>query len=412
MNGLGRNHDRELGIVVRLSTACVVGASIVLVGCSGAPSAPERVAASATGDASLPPATSTNVAAPDPRAAPPAVRPPGPLAGPPDPGPSSTDRGRAVTAGAVGPGSAIERRPWRYGDAEGLEIVTPRFRFFTTVTDERMLRPLPILMEQAQVQYTSALGPLPAPPGRLETYLFNRRSEWAQHTKDLLGSDAGPYLSIGRGGYTTEAQSVLFNLGREDTFTLAIHEGWHQYTQATFRESLPVWLEEGIACYMEGHRFRRSEEVPTFMPWRNLERFGELRSAVSGDRLIDLDRLLNGSPQSFLGEGRNPMLVYYAQVWALVMFLSEGEDGRYRDALHQVVLDAAEGRLRSRLAESNPGSGGHRRGVGGVRSRDILRTYFNTDLSQLQEQYSRFVQEIAASGNSTAVWRGRSPLTP
>lgn len=316
--------------------------------------------------------------------------------------PSGAPESRATSAL---PGSNSVRQPWRYGEADGVEITTEHFRFLTTVRDERVLSGLPVLMEGALRHYCTALGPLPWPQRRVDSYIFERRTEWADRTRELLGRNAGPYLSMGRGGYTTDAQTVLFNLGRTDTFTLSIHEGWHQYTQATFRDTLPVWLEEGIACYMEGHRFRRSDEGPVFMPWRNMERYGELRSAARAGQLFDLDRILNGSPQTFLNEGRRAMLVYYAQVWALTMFLAEGEGGCYRDALHTLVRDAAEGRFRDTLSEG----GGRRRGVSPF-GRSVIRAYFNTNVDEFTAQYERFIEQILSSSSGTAVWRGQSPL--
>ncbi|MFO0874618.1 MAG: hypothetical protein U0575_11695 [Phycisphaerales bacterium] len=304
----------------------------------------------------------------------------------------------------------VQREPWTFGDAPGFVLVTPNYRLNTTIVDEPMLRELPLLMEAALRHYASELVRLPMPTHPLRSSIFAKRSEWAAHTKRRMPRDADTYLAIGRGGYTTDGESALFDIGREDTFTIALHEGWHQFTQTVFKDRLPVWLEEGIACWMEGMRFRRESAAPTFMPWRNVERFGELREAARSGRLVPFAELLKSTPQEALGQGKGTLLTYYAQVWALVHFLNEGEGGRYRDALRQVVADAAAGRLVARLVNSNaiPSEVRHpwllARG-----GRWVAIEYLNADLDELGAQYDAFVRQIVASGNGQRVWRGESP---
>src|SRR6185503_10436721 len=92
-----------------------------------------------------------------------------------------------------------------------------------------------------------------------------------------------------------------------DTLAIAAHEGWHQYTQETFKHQLPIWLEEGIATYMEGYRSSRDAE-PEFLPWANFERRDALRDAVRSKKLIGMDELLTRSPQSFLSHSKDSLL--------------------------------------------------------------------------------------------------------
>ena len=81
---------------------------------------------------------------------------------------------------------------------------------------------------------------------------------------------------------------------------IAAHEGWHQYTQTTFQNPLPVWLEEGLACYMEGFGWNREGTgTPTFNAWKNPERFDALARAYRENRLQPLDSLFRYAPQDF-----------------------------------------------------------------------------------------------------------------
>lgn len=312
---------------------------------------------------------------------------------------------------AVPTEETILREPWTWGESSGVVLRSRHYEIHTTIRDESLLRELPLLMEGALVQYRNALVELPPPPRPMRSTIFDRRNEWAAYTRRKLPQEADLYLGIGRGGFTTGGESVLFNLGRSDTFIIAVHEGWHQYTQTTFKDRLPTWLEEGMACWMEGHRFHRQSR-PVFAPWRNMERYGALREAVREDRLVPLAGLLKGTPQEALGEGRSTLLGYYAQVWALVHFLHDGEEGRYREALRRLVRDAAHGEMIRTMMASESIPPEAKRPWALVRhGRWAAMAYFNRDLDELEAQYMAFVRHAVADGGGNRVWRGLSPIT-
>ena len=318
-------------------------------------------------------------------------------------GPRPAARGEAAPA-LLQPGpneiTAVEWRSekWRFGGTDGAVIITPHHRLYTTVTDRYLLERLPLFLERSLAHYGSALGPLPAPRGTLETFLFATRSEWESKTRQMLPNQAGDFLALGRGGFTTRGVSVLYDIGRRDTLAIAAHEGWHQYTQRTFENPLPVWLEEGLATYMEGYR-TYPDGIAKFSPWTNMERYQALRMGVRRNALIPLMDVLSQRPESFLKQGKYHLLVYYAQVWALVHFLAEGEDGRYRDALEQVLHEAATG-----------GSARFRRAASGRVGPTVIQEYFLQDLEAFEAQYDEFVESITRSGGRDQIMRGRSPL--
>ncbi|MBL9147301.1 MAG: DUF1570 domain-containing protein [Phycisphaerae bacterium] len=321
------------------------------------------------------------------------------------------------TLAAIAPTPAVSAEPWAWttdaGSVPGEQLSTSHYRLFVTLREGSLKTALPTFMETALVHYTSALGPLPEPPRPLKSFVFGKRDQWAEYTKMRLKDDAGTYLALGRGGYTLDGDSVLFDLGRWDTLTLAAHEGWHQYTQATFRHALPIWLEEGVATYMEGHRWNRGEERPTFAPWRNFERFGELREATQAGELISLDELIEGAPQRFLArDGRSKLLTYYAQVWALTHFLAEGENGRYRKALESVLHDAANGSLAGKISSSPHLPPGRPRSMTSRSGRALVLAYFNPDFAEFKKGYEDFVAVLTRRGAGDYVWRGESPMKP
>ena len=245
----------------------------------------------------------------------PAARP-APVAAP------GTSRGALPASLAVSP--VVSTREWRWTSVQGLEVETAHWTIRSSLRSATFTGSLPAFYEAALRNYRNGLVTLPEPPRQLEACVFGTREEWSRYTEHRLGSDAGPYLKMGRGGFTSGGEAVLYDIGPRDTLAIAAHEGWHAYTQRVFRHPLPVWLEEGLACYMEGVRGNSNGAPPTFMPWRNFERFGELRDVVARERFVSLAELVEGTPQDYLRDGRNTLLGYYAQTWALVHFLMEG----------------------------------------------------------------------------------------
>lgn len=304
----------------------------------------------------------------------------------------------------------ISRSAWTFEASTGQVIETPTYRVLTTVRPGLLLDRLPAFMEGAIAAYTREFGVLPMPREKLETYVMATRPQWARLTQSLMRERAELYLRIQRGGYAAEGRGVYFDIGLQDTLAIAGHEGWHQYTQTTFAERLPIWLEEGIAAYMEGYRWETMQNRAVFMGWANVERYDALRNAREQGRLMPLETLLVTEPGQMLdrtGSGSGDALTYYAQVWALVHWLREGDGGRYRAGLEQMLADGAAGRM-----------GGTVRGRAGaasmmdrrLRSMAAFQAYFGEDLSVASARYRMFVDQITRTGAKDQIVAGRSPV--
>ncbi|MFN9993949.1 MAG: hypothetical protein ACK54H_11435 [Phycisphaerales bacterium] len=304
----------------------------------------------------------------------------------------------------------VTTESWTFGDAQGVVLSSENYRIFTTSTRRTLLDRLPVFMESALRHYRSALGDLPEPRSELETYLLANRPQWTRMTQQLMGADADIYLNIQRGGFSSDGRAVLYEIGPYDTYSIAAHEGWHQYTQRSFKEPLPVWLEEGLACYMEGFRWSTSSgsPSPTFLPWANFERFDELRDAFVRDRMMPLTDIVRRTPQELMAQDPSLALTYYAQLWGLVHFLNEAENGAHREQLRILIADASKGRIAARLtAQFGPRAGGAftmRRPVP-----QLLESYFQTDAAAMDARYRAFVANITRTGAKQFIAAGKSP---
>lgn len=296
---------------------------------------------------------------------------------------------------------------WSFGGVEGKLIRTRHYRVFTTERDGAIRDRLPSFLELALDHYRSALGPLPAPSMRMDVFLMDNRSQWQSLTLRLLGRRGERYLQIGRGGFATGGQALLYDIGLFDTLAIAGHEGWHQYTQRTFRDPLPVYLEEGIAAYMEGHRW--AETTPVFLPWANVERFDQLRRAQAQGGLVTLGALVESAPLELLEHAGDGALNYYAQAWTLVHFLNEGAGGRHRDSLRRLLLDASQGNVRKVLA-ARMGAREAMEALASRRGRAVMEAYFGEDLGTMEREYRAFMEEVARPGSRGAIVEGRSPV--
>ncbi len=311
---------------------------------------------------------------------------------------------------AAAPSLIVGVEPWTYAGEPGVVIRTASHRLWTTETDPALLERLPVFLDRSLTRYIASFGPLPSPPVKLDTFLMRSREQWASLTKDLMGDQADVYLQIDRGGFAAGGRALLWSIGPRDTLAIAAHEGWHQYTQRAFRETLPIWLEEAMATHMEGFLSdpsRPSEIV--FSGWANLERFDRLQSAGAKRQLLSLEDLLTAAPQQLIRGADDRTLTYYAQVWALSHFLREGERGKYAGSLARLLSDAAYGRLDHTLKQ-RLGASAARSSMLSKLGPGVFMAYFNDNLDAASVEYDLFLEAITSAAARDAVMAGRSPL--
>ena len=303
-----------------------------------------------------------------------------------------------------------DRQPWTFKGDRGWAYYTPNSIIRTTSTDRKILERLPPFIELSILHYQSDITRLPRPAEPIETYFFDTRNEWETLTRSLMGELAGVYLSIERGGYSAKQIGVFYDIGPKDSFVICAHEGWHQYSHSTFKDPMPVWLDEGVACMMEGFRWDdQFPDHPRFMAWANTERFDQLRSAYNSETLMPIHSLLSLRPQDLMGSstGQPTALTYYAQVWALIHFLNEGQGGRYKASLDAILSDTALGNFRSKLDLPALRQFNTRR-TGPA----TLLTYLpeGTTLRMLDLEYQRFITKLVRVGSRNRIVMGQSPI--
>ncbi|MBL8875279.1 MAG: DUF1570 domain-containing protein [Phycisphaerae bacterium] len=304
----------------------------------------------------------------------------------------------------------LARDSWEFGSAKGEALTTKSFRIYSTANPGLTSR-LPAFLEASLIHNRTALGDLPAPVDRMETFVLANRSEWLRCVQMIWAEKAEPYLTIQRGAVTAGGKSVLYDIGPRDTLVLAAHEGWHQFAQSTFKEQLPTWLDEAIAVYMEGFRSEAGTDRFVFLPWANTERFDRLREAHAAGALMSLREVMSSSPTRQISASGNggDALTWYAQSWALIHWLNEGGTAAMHAGLRQVVSDASDGMILKRVEDKL----GPKAAVFVRQKRpgpEIWQTYFGSDTDAANDSYQQFIARVVQTGSRDRIIAGRSPL--
>jgi len=223
------------------------------------------------------------------------------------------------------PEVAFTQEPWTFCEVAGAHLATEHFDVYTTVDSPHLIEALPLFVETAYARYAHFVPPRPDASGRLTTYLFGTREEWEAFTAARFPNRHDVYARIRSGGFTEGTVSAIFFKSADTTLATIAHEGWHQYVASQPVSPLPAWLNEGLATACESYEYGRGR--PVFHADRNVFRARSLEEAVTGDRLYPLGELLDLDAGELLESG-DPQTIqsYYAQVWALIMFLQGLDD--------------------------------------------------------------------------------------
>lgn len=237
--------------------------------------------------------------------------------------------------------------PWQFSGDQGERFLSDVWDIKTTLKYDHIVSSLPMFYDALIQRYTTAFGDFPYPTKRMDVFLFATEDQWRIKMYELLGAEAKQWFKLESGGITIDGTAVLYHLDRRGrsrvTLRIAAHEGWHQYAETTFKASLPTWLDEGIGTWMEGFRLRRGSVQ--FTPRSNWDRLTTLRTIVQSGRMYTLEELMQSEPSELLADSRNSLLGYYAQLWGLVSFIIEYEDGKYFPALQHILQTAVDGTI-------------------------------------------------------------------
>lgn len=289
---------------------------------------------------------------------------------------------------------SVEKWENEYG--AGLKLTTRHYEVFTTLLEPLMLSDVPGFIESCYRGYNSQL-PEPIETGsKFPIYLFAERQQWDDFTKAFTGVQAPVYLKLQKGAYYLNGACVAYNIGREKTFSVLGHEGWHQFNKRHFRFRLPSWLDEGIAMLFEASRYEKGFFY--FEPGRNLNRLASLKQSLIIKKMIPLEQLIAINPGEVLDTKQTAALIaFYGQSYALVRFLREEGYGKRLANYHNLLLDGLNGNWP--ISEQNKKIAADRNIPLTVRwnrtvGKELFEQYVSRDFNQIEQEYITFCRKM------------------
>ena len=286
------------------------------------------------------------------------------------------------------PEVSCEVAPWHFGQTEGFRLVTDHYVIYTTLQDRVLVDALPGFTEAAYENYTRLVKPTHVPDERMPVYLFASRGQWAAFTKKFTGSRAPVYLQVRNGGYSERGVSAIQYVTHSVTFPLFAHEGWHQYLYHHVNTRIPAWLNEGLAVSCEGQRWG-SFGVKEFDAGYNPSRANVLAQALLSNRLHSLRTLLETHPGKIIEGSSRSVSVYYAQVWALMLFLQEGADGKYAEGFRRLLDKLGEVDIEQYARAVHIWSERESFNFGEA----LFRNFISEDVETVENEYFAFMRE-------------------
>ena len=298
----------------------------------------------------------------------------------------------ACDRGSGGPEIQVSRQPWSYRHFEGKQLTTDHFDIYTTVDDEEFLNYLPGFVEACYRQYAELLPPPQDPGPRLQTYLLATQQQMAEFTRIKYPRRGNVYGRVGVAGFAEHGSCVTYyTKPRGRTLTTIAHEGLHQYFGSQFEQRIPAWLNEGLASYCEGFELQRRQ--PIFTPRRNLTRLNSLREALAVGTLLPLTELLDTNAGKVIVQAQSRVTrTYYAQVWALVVFLRHGAGGGHAAGFREMLDDVSAGRFATRVRAAGITA---EKPSAALTGEGAFRAYITEDLAGFEKQYREFLAELA-----------------
>ena len=224
----------------------------------------------------------------------------------------------------------FKSEPWSFENHPGHLLTSAHYQVYTTFDDAEIDKSVVQVMEAALKQYQRIAPGVPLTDRPMQCYLFGTRTEWTDFTRRHTGPQANVYLQINRGGYTVRDWYVAYFVGEAATYSVAAHEGWHQFVYRHFKGRLPPFLEEGIATMFEDVNWHN--DLPYWKLSVNRARTASLRRAIDNHELFPLPDLMQMHAGNVVRQPAPRIEAFYSEDWAFATYLWAGDNGRHRAA--------------------------------------------------------------------------------
>ncbi len=197
---------------------------------------------------------------------------------------------------------------------------------YQVYTDSSEMRSLEISQKiEAALELFNALFHFDskALPGKLKVRVFTKKDDYNLYLERLISATRSDFVFV---SYSDPSRNELIGFERKEDFDASlIHYGFIQYLNA-YIPAAPLWLEEGMAAYLESSVFDPDTRSYRWQP--NLIWLDSLKN-IFNDTDFSLSDLLSIDMET----AQNSIDTFYPAAWGLIHFLMNSEDKRYNRIL-------------------------------------------------------------------------------
>ncbi len=165
-------------------------------------------------------------------------------------------------------------------------------------------------------------------PSRLKVRIFADQNAYAAYLESSIGTPKDSFVFL---QYSDPTMSELVGYMNGSDFERSlVHHAFIQYLK-TFVQFPPLWLQKGMAIYLENSRYNGAENRAEYR--ENLSWLKSLKTYIALEtEIIPVSLLLTMDVES----ANRQIESFYAQSWGLVHFLLNSQDKRY----NRIIWDA------------------------------------------------------------------------
>jgi tetratricopeptide (TPR) repeat protein len=256
-----------------------------------------------------------------------------------------------------------------YQDAPRILAIQTRTKYHkicTDITKERAER-FRKNLEAALKYFCDSFDFEKIPAKKPRVMIFNNRDSFFSYGRLRYGGLGGNVLGL----YSHEFNELLFfdSINEEETLGVMYHESFHQFAHKFLRVNLPYWANEGLAEYFGSVKIKDGKitKKSTIQTGRLMG----IKSVVRVGRYVSFEKIMNYTPAEFYG----PYIgLHYAQAWAMVHFIMEYENGKYKKTFMEYIKMFQDPKQKIRDA--------------------YKKTFGKLDIKKMEKEWCEFVKKL------------------
>ncbi|MBN2063282.1 MAG: hypothetical protein JW745_00655, partial [Sedimentisphaerales bacterium] len=187
-------------------------------------------------------------------------------------------------------------------------------------------------------------------------------------------------------------------------FSVLTHEAWHQYCDLNFNQTIPSWLAESSAVYLEAYKW--DAQGLSFSPRYNLNRLAALKLSINAGVHFSIEQLTGSDPGAIITKNMNltndqsDMIIsaYYARLYALARFFFEFEYGIYRKPYLNIFTDLYNGSAKLPQNLQNANMQEQKTRLWNMHAgQHLYNSYLKPTNQLIEQQYQAFCRSLASS---------------